>query len=175
LKTQNRFLISKATVKNVPDLCLLVNSAYRGESSKKGWTTEANLLKGDRITKDELLKIFQQKGNTILKCTDNNQIVGCVLLVEKKSELYLGMLTVAPEMQNSGIGKTLLFEAETHALKLNSPKIVMTVISIRQELIAWYNRHGYIATGTKTPFPIADSDTILINQPLDFIILEKNI
>jgi ribosomal protein S18 acetylase RimI-like enzyme len=166
-------MITIATLEDVISLEKLINSAYRGETSKKGWTTEANLLEGKRITVDELIEIIKNKENTILKYTENKQIIGSVLLVNKGNKLYLGMLTVSPELQNSGIGKQLLHEAEVHALALGVPKIVMTVISIREELIAWYNRHGFEDTGAREPFPLNDTDAIIVNQPLEFIVMEK--
>jgi ribosomal protein S18 acetylase RimI-like enzyme len=166
-------MITISTLEDVSDLEQLINSAYRGETSKQGWTTEANLLEGKRITEDELTEIIKNKENIILKFTENNKIIGCVLLVNKESKLYLGMLTVSPELQNSGIGKKLLQEAESHALSLGLPKIVMTVISIRVELIAWYNRHGYVDTRVREPFPLNDTDAIIANQPLEFIVMEK--
>jgi ribosomal protein S18 acetylase RimI-like enzyme len=166
-------MITIATLKDVSALEKLINSAYRGETSKQGWTTEANLLEGKRITEDELAEIIQNKENTILKFTNNDTIIGCVLLVNKGNKLYLGMLTVSPELQNSGIGKKLLQEAEVHALALSLPKIVMTVISIREELIAWYNRHGFVDTGVREPFPLNDTDAVISKQPLEFIVLEK--
>jgi ribosomal protein S18 acetylase RimI-like enzyme len=162
-----------ATLEDVTSLEKLINSAYRGETSKKGWTTEANLLEGKRITTDELIQIIKEKENTIFKFTENNKIIGCVLLVNKVNKLYLGMLTVSPELQNSGIGKQLLHEAEVYALALGLPKIAMTVISIRKELIAWYNRHGYVDTGAREPFPLNDTDAIIANQALEFIVMEK--
>ncbi|PKB15029.1 GNAT family N-acetyltransferase [Flavobacterium sp. 5] len=168
-------MITTATLEDVIALEKLINSAYRGETSKLGWTTEANLLQGERITIDELSEIINNKENTILKFTDNNQIIGCVLLVNKGNKLYLGMLTVSPELQNSGIGKKLLQQAEEYALKLSLPKIVMTVISIREELIAWYNRHGFIDTGDREPFPLNGTDAILTQEPLEFIFLEKKV
>ncbi|PWA09170.1 GNAT family N-acetyltransferase [Flavobacterium laiguense] len=166
-------MITIATLEDVSVLEKLINSAYRGETSKRGWTTEAHLLEGKRITEDELAEIIQNKENTILKFTNNDTIIGCVLLVNKGKKLYLGMLTVSPELQNSGIGKKLLQEAEVHASALGLPKIVMTVISIRKELIDWYNRHGYLDTGVREPFPLNDTDAIIANQPLEFIVLEK--
>jgi ribosomal protein S18 acetylase RimI-like enzyme len=168
-------MITTATLKDVIALEKLINSAYRGETSKLGWTTEANLLKGERITIDELTEIIYNKENTILKFTDNSTIIGCVLLSNKGNKLYLGMLTVSPELQNSGIGKKLLQKAEEHALKLGLPKIVMTVISIRDELIAWYKRHGFIDTGAREPFPLNDTDAVISEQPLEFIVLEKKV
>lgn len=168
-------MITTATLKDVSALEKLINSAYRGETSKQGWTTEANLLSGKRITEDELIEIIQNKENTILKFTNNNTIIGCVLLVNKWNKLYLGMLTVSPDLQNSGIGKQLLAEADVHALALGLPKIVMTVISIRKELITWYKRHGFVDTGVREPFPLNDTDAVIANQSLEFIVMEKTL
>lgn len=168
-------MIIKATVEDVSVLNTLINSAYRGESSKKGWTTEANLLEGLRTTEQELTETIQNPKNTILKFTENNQIIGCVLLVEKEQQLYLGMLTVSPDLQNSGIGKKLLQQAEIHALALGLSKIVMTVISVRKELIAWYKRNGYVDTGAREPFPASDFHIPITEFPLEFFVLEKRI
>lgn len=166
-------MITKATAEDIPALNALINSAYRGESSKKGWTTEANLLEGLRTTEQELNETIQNTKNTILKFTESNQIVGCVLLIEKEFKLYLGMLTVCPNLQNSGIGKKLLQQAEIHATKLGLPKILMTVISVREELISWYKRNGYLDTGEREPFPVSDVHISISEHPLEFIILEK--
>jgi ribosomal protein S18 acetylase RimI-like enzyme len=168
-------MITKVTAADVSSLNKLINSAYRGEFSKKGWTTEANLLEGSRTNELELLEIIQDPKNTILKFTDNGHINACVLLVEKEQKLYLGMLTVSPELQNSGIGKKLLYEAETHAKTLGLTTIVMTVISARDELIAWYKRHGYVDTGAREAFPISDIHVSISEQPLEFMVLEKKI
>ena len=139
-------MITKATLQDIPALNILINSAYRGETSKKGWTTEAHLLEGKRTTEEELTEMIQDPKNTFLKYTENDQIIGSVLLVEKEHQLYLGMLTVSPELQNSGIGKKLLTEGENHAKTLGLSSIIMTVVSVRAELIAWYKRHGYVDT-----------------------------
>jgi ribosomal protein S18 acetylase RimI-like enzyme len=168
-------MITKATIADVISLNKLINSAYRGESSKKGWTTEANILEGLRTTEEELIETIENSKNTILKNTENNQIIGCVLLIEKEDKLYLGMLTVSPELQNSGIGKKLLLQAETHASTLGLPKIVMTVISVRAELIAWYKRHGYVDTGAREAFPTSDVHISISEKPLEFVVLEKKI
>ncbi len=168
-------MITKATLADVSALNKLINSAYRGESSKKGWTTEANILEGSRTTEKELTEIIQDKKNTILKFTENNQIIGCVLLIEKEDRLYLGMLTVSPELQNSGVGKKVLQQAEIYASELGLSKIVMTVITVREELIAWYNRHGYVDTGAREPFPVSDVFSQTSNEPLEFMVLEKRI
>lgn len=166
-------MITRATVQDVSALNYLINSAYRGESSRKGWTTEANILEGLRTNQEELTEIIEDSKNTILKFTENDQIVGCVLLIKKEQKLYLGMLTVSPELQNSGIGKKLLQQAEIQAKELGLPKIVMTVISVREELIAWYKRNGYVDTGAREPFPESDVHIPISNKHLEFMSLEK--
>ncbi|TDP00125.1 GNAT family N-acetyltransferase [Flavobacterium sp. 245] len=166
-------MISKATLADISALNILINSAYRGETSKKGWTTEAHLLEGKRTDEQEMTEIFQDPKNTILKFTENDKIIGSVLLVEKGHQLYLGMLTVSPELQNSGIGKKLLAEAENHAKALGLSSIIMTVISVREELIAWYKRHGYADTGEREAFPESEIHVTISDAPLEFIFLEK--
>ena len=168
-------MITKATLQDIPALNILINSAYRGETSKKGWTTEANLLEGKRTNEEELTETILNPKNTILKYTENGQIIGSVLLVEKEHQLYLGMLTVSPELQNSGIGKKLLAEAENHAKALGLSSIIMTVISVREELIAWYKRHGYVDTGEREAFPESGIHVTVSEVPLEFIYLEKKI
>ncbi|MCD0474765.1 GNAT family N-acetyltransferase [Flavobacterium sp. EDS] len=168
-------MITKATLQDIPALNALINSAYRGESSKKGWTTEAHLLEGKRTTEEELTAIFLDPKNTFLKYTENDKIIGSVLLIEKEHQLYVGMLTVSPELQNSGIGKKMLAEAEVHAKTLGLSTLSMTVVSVRSELIAWYNRHGYVDTGGREPFPASDIHINVSDKPLEFIHLEKKI
>lgn len=168
-------MITKATLQDIPALTILINSAYRGETSKKGWTTEANLLEGKRTNEEELTETLLDPKNTILKFTDNDIIIGSVLLIEKGHQLYLGMLTVSPELQNSGIGKKLLAEAENHAKALGLSSIIMTVISVREELVAWYKRHGYVDTGEREAFPESEIHVTISEKPLEFIYLEKKI
>jgi ribosomal protein S18 acetylase RimI-like enzyme len=168
-------MISKATLQDIPSLNILINSAYRGETSKKGWTTEAHLLEGKRTTEEELTAIILDPKNTFLKFTENDQIIGSVLLVEKEHQLYVGMLTVSPELQNSGIGKKMLAEAENHAKSLGLSTLSMTVVSVRAELIAWYKRHGYVDTGKREAFPSSDIHINISDKPLEFIFLEKRL
>ncbi|MBB6499186.1 GNAT family N-acetyltransferase [Pedobacter cryoconitis] len=145
--------ITKATPADIPALNILVNSAYRGEESKKGWTTEADLLGGIRIDEEMLHENFSNETVSILKYTDDEgQILGSVYLEIKADELYLGMFSVSPVLQNKGIGKALLEEAEVFAKEWNCRKITMTVIRARKELISWYERRGYTFTGEIQPF-----------------------
>jgi ribosomal protein S18 acetylase RimI-like enzyme len=168
--------ISAVTIKDVPDLLRLINSAYRGEDAKKGWTHEADLIDGTiRTDKESLQLLIQKPGSIILKFERDGQIVGCVYLEQRKqSRLYLGMLSVSPGMQAQGIGKKLLKATDDYAKQNNCKIIEMTVISVRHELIAWYERNGYFQTSKREPFP---DDGKFGNpvQPLDFIYLEKQV
>ena len=168
-------MITKATKNDIPELNILVNSAYRGESSKRGWTTEERLLGGIRTDEKELLQTFDNEQNTILKYTENEKIIGTVSLEKQGEKLYLGMLTVSPDLQGGGVGKQLLKAAEVFAQEEKIPKIVMTVISVRAELIAWYERHGYIRTGETKPFPMDDPNFGMPKEFLEFVVLEKNV
>jgi ribosomal protein S18 acetylase RimI-like enzyme len=146
--------ITKATLADAAELTLLVNSAYRGESSQKGWTSEAHLLDGIRIDEPTMAEYLQDANTTILKYINTSgQIIGCVYLQLRKQKLYLGMLTVSPTLQTNGIGRKLLHDAEMIAHQLNCRVIFMTVITTRLELIKWYERRGYRATGKIEPFP----------------------
>jgi len=168
-------MITKASLEDVSFLNTLINSAYRGESSKKGWTTEAHILEGKRTTEEELTAIIKDEKSTILKYSDKDMIIGCVLLKENENELYLGMLSVSPALQNSGIGKKLMQQAEVFASEVGLSKIVMTVISVRDELISWYNRNGFVDTGLREPFPVSNVFSQTTSEPLEFMVLEKRI
>lgn len=168
-------IISEATLEDIPQLDLLINSAYRGEGSKKGWTTEADLLGGIRTDADSLIKLMTQKDAVILKiCESDSFLDGCVYLEKKGASMYVGMLTVSPEKQAKGIGKKLLAAAEQYARKSHCVTLQMTVISVRSELIEWYERHGYQRTGEIKPFP-ADEKFGIQKQPLEFIVMKKNV
>ena len=168
-------MITQATIADAAELSALINLAYRGETSKKGWTTEADLLEGTRTTPKELATIITTPHHYLLKFIRDEKIIGSVLLIAKKEVLYLGMLTVSPELQNSGIGKQLLQAAEQLAQQLELSRIQMTVIGIRKELLAWYIRNGYEDTGVREPFPFGEGDKALTSEPLDFIVLEKKL
>ena len=171
----NQLTILPATLEDVNKLAELVNSAYRGESSKKGWTTEADLLGGQRTDAEELAKLVKQADSTILTCANGeNNIVGCVYLHKKGPAMYLGMLTVSPLLQANGVGKLLMAAAEQFAVGQGCTAVEMTVISVRHELIAWYKKRGYHPTGETKPFPV-DEKFGIAKQPLEFIVMEKKL
>ncbi len=166
--------ILTATLEDIPALVSLINSAYRGDASRKGWTTEANLLKGDlRTDIPTLTEVMNKQFAVILKnVADDGSITGCVFLQKQERGLYLGMLSVSPELQAAGIGKKLLEAATQYAVENICPVIFMNVISLRHELIAWYERHGYQLTGETKPMPRDDRFGVP-TQPMEFIIMEK--
>ena len=168
-------MITLADDADIPRLNLLVNSAYRGEYSRKGWTTEADLLDGIRTDEQALRDIMNEPWSFILKYVVEGEIVGCVHLRKDDEQLYLGMLTVSPDLQAKGIGKQLLLAAEDEARKRNCEAVYMTVISVRQELIAWYVRHGYTDSGIRKPFPQNDPRHGIPKMPLEFVVLRKKI
>ncbi|ANE50103.1 GNAT family N-acetyltransferase [Flavisolibacter tropicus] len=168
--------ISPATTDDIPNLVRLVNSAYRGDSAKKGWTHEADLISGtERIDVASIKQMLKKPSSVILKCTDDtNTIVGCVYLDKQADKLYLGMLTVSPDIQARGIGKRLLQAADEYAQQNQLHHIIMTVINVRKELIDWYNRNGYTDTGERQPFP-TDGRFGLPQTQLEFVVLQKTI
>ena len=167
------FTIEPATAADVPALNKLVNSAYRGESSRKGWATEADLIDGTRIDEAAMLDLINEKNTTVLKYTEEGVILGCVELRKENNNLYLGMLSVQPDLQAKGIGKKLMFAGEDFARAQGCKKVSMTVVSVRDKLIAWYLRHGYTLTGERKPFKMPDERWGIPKQPLEFVVLEK--
>jgi ribosomal protein S18 acetylase RimI-like enzyme len=166
--------ILPATLSDIPQLLLLINGAFRGDSARQGWTHESDLLAGGIRTDEPILRdIIQRPGAVLLKyCNEVGGLEGCVFLEKKERGLYLGMLTVKPELQGAGIGKKLLAAAEIHAHEQGCRSIYMTVFSARPELVAWYERHGYRRTGETKPFE-ADQKFGVPTQPLEFVVLEK--
>lgn len=149
-------------------LSKLVNSAYRGDSSRKGWTTEADVLDGQRTDPEKICEMISDTNSRIVLAETEHQILGCVYVRKEESYLYFGMLTVNPEIQAQGIGKMLLTEIEKVAKEWNRNVIRLTVIGLRKELIEFYMRRGYQETGKTEPFPESDPRFGLPKQKLIF-------
>ena len=156
------------------EIAALVNSAYRGDSSRQGWTTEANLLEGARIRPDGVRQLILADDTIILLCSRGSELIGCVQLQKTGDGAYLGMFVVSPLEQGNGIGKEFMRTAEALVQKLwGVHKMWMTVITVRTELIAFYERRGYIRTGRFKPFPTDAEDHIFLVENLQFEELEK--
>ncbi|HEX4979590.1 MAG TPA: GNAT family N-acetyltransferase [Acidimicrobiales bacterium] len=147
----------------------LVESAYRGETSRDGWTTEADLLDGQRTDAGEVGSLLPH-----LFVTDD--LAGCFVLEPRKGVAYFGMFAVRPDRQGSGIGTALLGAAEERARLLGLGAIEMTVLAARAELLDFYERRGYTATGERRPFPYGDERFGRPRRPdLEFVVLRKQL
>jgi len=164
----------KAELEDAPSIVSLVNSAYRGESSKRGWTTEADLLGGQRTDTDEIARLIRADHSMILLCQMGSEIVASAHMEKTEGGAYLGMVAVRPGLQGGGIGKQLMAAAETIARNdWNAGKISMAVITLRHELIAFYQRHGYARTGQIKAFPTSRNFGIPKVEGLRLEMLEK--
>ena len=164
-----------ATPADIPALVALVTSAYRGEESRRGWTTEADLLDGPRIDPQVLRADIERPRSTVIVAERDGGLLACVHVADEHGAGYLGMFSVRPDAQGGGVGSALMREAERHVRDhLRLPTMRMTVIDVRDELIAYYERRGYARTGIKKPFPYGDPRFgIPRREDLRFEVLEK--
>jgi ribosomal protein S18 acetylase RimI-like enzyme len=171
------FPIRAAAVADVPALLALVHSAYRGEPSRTGWTTEADLLDGPRLDADLLTAELIDPATTVLLVEDDEGPLACATVSDRGAGLaYFGMFAVRPGAQGSGVGSAVLDAAEAHARAHGGRVLEMTVISQRVDLIAWYLRRGYRQIGERRPFPYGDTRYGLPRRPdLEFSVLRKDL
>lgn len=166
----------KANEQDVTQIVALVNSGYRGASSKRGWTTEADLLGGQRTDAREISSLIEARGSMMLLCLLGSETIGCVHLEKVEDGANLGMFTVKPVLQRKGIGKRFLQAAETAAREAwGIGKMTMAVITYRHELIAFYERRGYTRTGILKDFPTDPRFGVPKVDDLHFELLEKNL
>ena len=146
-----------ATPVDVAAIVPLVESAYRGDVSRKGWTTEADLLDGQRTDPAGVAELITKPGSCMLLAERDGALLACANLEKRGDAGYFGMFSVRPDLQGGGIGRATLAEAERFARDdWHCREMQMTVISVRDELIAWYERRGYRRTGIYSPFPYGD-------------------
>lgn len=142
---------------DIPALVALVNSCYRGDSSRQGWTTEADFLDGQRVDADTMTELLGRTNSLVLVGESEGEIVTCCELQRSINGAYFGMFSVRPDLQGAGLGRVVLAEAErTAALEWGCRLMRMKVLKQRPELIAWYERRGYTGTGKTEPFPYGD-------------------
>ena len=164
-----------ATPADIDALVALVTSAYRGDSSRAGWTTEADLLDGNRIDPEVLRADLERPRSRVLLAEADGGLQACAHVADEDGAGYFGLFAVHPGLQGGGLGKQLLAECERIARdEWQLPVMRMTVIDVRAELIAFYERRGYRRTGEFKPFPYGDTR---FGQPkrddLRFEVLEK--
>ena len=167
-----RVELRQATPDDVDAIVVLVESAYRGEDSRQGWTTEADLLDGHRTDVAEVREVLPY----VLVAEQGGELIGCCTLLPRDGYAYFGMFAVQPGLQGGGTGSRLLAEAERVAAAGGAAYVEMTVLSVRRELIDFYLRRGYAETGESRPFPYGQGR---LGQPrrddLAFTVLSKQL
>ncbi len=164
-----------ATVADIDAITELVTSAYRGESSRVGWTTEADLLDGNRIDRGVLEHDLTRPDSRVLLAERDGVLLACAHIAIDDGAGYFGMFSVRPDLQGAGIGKDLMIEAERVARDVLGMRVMrMSVIDVRDALIAFYERRGYVRTGKFKPFPYGDARFgTPLRDDLRFELLEK--
>lgn len=166
-----------AEAADISAIVALVQSSYRGESSRRGWTTEADLLDGQRIDADAVAADLVRAHSRIRLAWRADDLIACAHVAIEDGAGHFGMFSVRPDLQGAGLGKVMLADAERIVHKdWGLPTMRMGVIDLREELIAFYQRRGYRRTGIKAPFPYGDARFGLPRRDdLRFEILEKSL
>ena len=140
---------------DAPQIAVLVNTGYRGETSRQGWTTEADILDGLRTSEQEIVQLINAERSNIIVCMRGDALIGSIHLHHAHESAHIGMFVIEPNLQNLNIGKQLLATAENFAqTQWQVKKLAMLVITVRHELIAFYERRGYKRTGELQEFPV---------------------
>jgi ribosomal protein S18 acetylase RimI-like enzyme len=175
--TRDRTLVFRfAHADDVPAIVDLVESAYRGEASRAGWTTEADLLDGHRTDAEAIATVLAGPGSAVLLAEADGQLVGCCQLEQRpQAEAYFGLFAVRPGRQGQGWGRRILAYAEHLARdQWSASTMVLSVLAQRPDLIAWYERRGYRRTGETRPFPYRSERFGMPKRPdLSFAVLAK--
>jgi GNAT superfamily N-acetyltransferase len=150
-------IIQHPTHNDIPTITSLLNRSYRGDSSRVGWTTEADLLSGKRIDEAEFLQLLNDPNSLILIAQSDDTITATLHAHREGDSVHFGLFAVEPTLQSKGVGKALLAYAESEAVqKWGVRTAIMEVITHREELIAYYERRGYVRTGEMIAFPESD-------------------
>ena len=171
--------IRVATGDDVPQIVELVESAYRGDASRVGWTTEADLLDGQRTDAVAVAETVTSDASLVLLASDDAGVLVACCQLDRRDDgvCYFGLFAVRPGLQGAGVGGEMLARAEDEArASFAASTMEMTVIEQRSELITWYERRGYRKTGDSRPFPYGDERFgIPRRDDLRFVVLTKSL
>lgn len=175
-KKSLNIVIRRATPDDFPSLSVIINKAYRGTDS---WTTEAHLVRGQRITVEELNKL--RDPILVAEVPEENIIIGCIsaeywdvhtdMGLPEKSAL-LGLFAVDPNFQSAGVGSKLMRECVQMIKDYGCKTAVLWVINGRSDIISWYERQGFKWTGKVRDFVMPE---LLIDPEVYFKIFTKDI
>jgi ribosomal protein S18 acetylase RimI-like enzyme len=170
-------IIRSATVADADKLVNLIRSAYRGTISRSGWTSEADLVAGDRIDIEEVRSIINGPNSIMLVLGEGDDIVACCQLEDRGNKLAcFGTFAVHPFAQGAGLGGSLILEAERQAVQLyGSAVLEMMVLAQQEKLVAWYERLGFRRTGEMRPFPADPVHARPLQKGLHFTVLAKKL
>ena len=182
--------LEEARPDDLPAVVALMNQAFRGTGEGASWNSEAAYIDGDRTSEALLSQEIAEKPHAVLlvvRAVDDAGLQGSVWLEPLGDKVggvevggggvwYLGSLTVRPGLQNAGLGRGLLAAAEAWIAERGGRVVEMTVVNVRDTLIAWYERRGYALTGRVTPFPYDDARFGVPREPgLAFVTLAKTL
>ena len=168
--TMRAVITRPARAADIDAIVRLVESAYRGDASRGGWTTEADLLDGRRADAGMVRDLITDPAGSVLLLTDDDAVVGCCHLERRGERVYLGMFAVDPGRQSRGLGSALLDAAERAARDWGATRLELTVLNHRPELRAWYERRGFELTGVTVPFPAYTDERYGIPRRSDLVL-----
>ena len=150
--------VRPATVEDAEAVAALVHSAYRSDESRRGWTSEAHLVGGQRADPAMVRHVVGLPDDVVLVAVDGDDVpYACCHLERRDAGAYLGMFAVRPQVQGGGVGRAMLAAAEAWARdRWDARSLDITVLNHRPELLAWYERCGFARTGEEHPFPYED-------------------
>ncbi len=144
---------------DLPAVMGLINKAFK---------VEAFFIVRDRLVPEEALEYFR-KGRFLL-AEENGVLAGAVYVELRGERSYLGMLSVNPDLQKTGLGRRLMGAAEEFAREMGSHHMDLTVVNLRTELPPFYRKLGYVENGTE---PIRAHMVPLVTQPCHFMKMTK--
>jgi N-acetylglutamate synthase-like GNAT family acetyltransferase len=167
----------RAVASDAENLVDLIKSAYRGEASRSGWTSEADFVGGDRIDANQVLSMIESVDSCFLVLERAGEIVGCCH-IQKQGEgnTYFGTFSIRPTLQGRGLGDRLLSEAEREAsAAYGAAELEIVVLGQQEKLIEWYERRGFRRTGDTQPFPADERFARPLRDDLYFVVLKKDL